>query len=328
MLRRKRWMLALVVAVPAALMGLPPGVALAHDGSAANAGALGEVLTSWSFNPPGVVLTLAIAALYFWAYRRLRRIAPTFHFPRWQAIAFGSGMLLLLLSLISPIDTYSDDLFWVHMVQHMLIVMVIAPLLLFGAPATLALRSASKRVRQQYLVPLLQSRVLGIVTYPPLAILLLVASVWIWHLPTLYDAAIGSEALHFLEHNSFLAGGLLFWWLVIGVDASHLRPGYPGRVAVLVMGIMQNIALALILTNAGDPIYNNYKVAALLRDWGPSALTDQRLGAGVMWVPGAMMFGLAILVVFYYWAEHEGFEGRRGDMVRELAKRPAREARL
>ncbi len=230
-------------------------------------------------------------------------------------------MLLLLLSLISPIDTYSDDLFWVHMVQHVVLIMVIAPLLLLGAPATLALRSASPRVRATYLVPLLNSRLASFLTYPAVSLVLFVASIWIWHIPTLYDSAIRSEALHFFEHFSFLGGATLFWWLIVGVDASRLRPSYIGRIAVLVVAIIQNIALALIITNNGDVLYDSYAERAALRDWGPSALLDQQIGGGVMWVPGAMMLGIAVIVTVYYWAENEGFKGRQGDLVRDLEKR-------
>ena len=317
----KRWA-AVAVALLAALV---PGVAAAHDGAAAESGDVLHALTVWSPDPPGIVLLLVMAGLYVWGYRRLRRGAPGFHFPRWHAVAFGAGTLLLLGSVVSPIDTYSDDLFWVHMAQHMLIVMLVAPLLLLGAPATLALRASSPRVRRSYVVPLMRSRALQLLTYPPVALLLFVAAVWIWHLPALYDAAIGSEALHFLEHGIFLGGALLFWWLIIGVDASHLRPGYVARLAILVVAVLQNIGLALILTNMGEPVYETYAELAPLRGWGPSALIDQRIGAGIMWVPGAMMFALAVLVNVYYWAEHEGFRGRRGDMLRE---RTAREVRL
>ena len=300
---------------------VPSGWALAHDGTPQRSGEIGEALQAWSFDVPGVVLTGLIAGLYFWGYRRLRRDAPGFHFPRAHAWSFGAGITLLLLMLVSPIDTYSDDLFWVHMIQHMVVVMLIAPLLLLGAPATLALRAASPRIRSTYLVPLLNSRLAAFFTNGAVALIVFVASIWIWHIPALYDAAIGSEGLHFLEHSSFLGGALLFWWLIIGVDATRLRPGYMGRIAILILALIQNLGLALIIASSGDPIYDSYEELAALRDWGPTAILDQRIGGGIMWVPGAMMLALAVLVTVYYWAEHEGFEGRRGDMVRALEKR-------
>ncbi len=321
----------------AALAGLTavlaPAVAAAHDGTAAESGQILEALTVWGFDPLGVVLTLILAAAYAWGYRRLRAAvaadpaapgARRFHFSRWRPAAFAGGIVLMLLALVSPIDTYSDDLFWMHMIQHVLILMVIAPLLLLGAPATLALRAASPRVRRQYVVPLLNSRLLQILLYPPVAILVLVGAIWIWHIPALYDAAIGSELLHFIEHSTFLSGGLLFWWLIIGVDASHLRPGHIARVAILIVAILQNLALGLILTSLGAAAYESYAKLEGLRDWGPSALTDQRIGAGIMWVPGTMMFALAVLVIVYYWAEHEAFRSRRDDLLRDLDERAGR----
>lgn len=309
---------ALTVASAAALAALIPSAALAHDGRAAESGELLTALTSWSSDPPGLFMALLVGLLYGWAYLRLRRQEPLFRFPAWHAWCFGAGWLLMVAGLVSPVDTYSDDLFWVHMLQHILITMVVAPLMLLGAPATLALRAASPRVRRSYLVPLLQSRAVRVLTYPPVALLIFVAGIWAWHWPGAYDAAIASEGLHFLEHGVFLLGGVLFWWMVIGVDSSHLRPPHVWRTFVLVLAILQNIGLGLILTNIAEPLYETYEIAAQLREWGPDALTDQRLGAGIMWVPGSMMFVVAIMLTVYYWAEREGFKGRQGDRVRAM----------
>ena len=315
---RRRALVALAVALIAVVPGLATRAALAHDGRAAESGDILTALGAWSPDPPGLLLVLIVGVLYAWAYRRLRRNDPKFRFPRWHAWCFGAGWLLMVVGLVSPVDTYSDDLFWVHMLQHILITMVVSPLLLLGAPATLALRAASPRVRRSYLVPLLDSRLVRTLTFPPVALLVFVLGIWSWHLPAAYDAAIASEGLHFLEHGVFLLGGTLFWWMVIGVDASRLRPQHVWRAAVLVVAILQNIGLGLILTNVADPLYETYELAATLRDWGPDALTDQRIGAGIMWVPGSMMFVIAIMLTVYFWAEHEGFKGRQGDRVREM----------
>ena len=289
--------------------------AVAHGGPEVS-GRLREALWEWSLEPFGFVVVAVLVGLYGWGYWRLRCDARPFYFPRWHVVSFGTGSLLLLLALVSPIDAYGDDLFWVHMVQHMVMVMLVAPLLLLGAPVTLALRASSEQVRRQYLIPLLTSRVVRALTYPLVALLLFVAAIWGWHLPVAYEAAIENDVLHAFEHISFLGGAMLFWWLVVAVDATRLRPRHVGRVALLIAALLQNIALALILTSLNEPAYDTY--VDLTRDWGPSALTDQRIGGGVMWVPGAMMFFSGILVTFYYWAEREQFNGRRGDMLREL----------
>ena len=315
MLRRRTWIIA-----AAAALALTPSVALAHGGAAVS-GRFPDALAEWSLAPVGFVTVAVLVGLYGWGYVRLRRCAPTFHFPAWHVAAFGAGALLLLLVEVSPINNYGDDLFWVHMVQHMVMVMVVVPLLLLGAPATLALRSASTRVRRTYFIPLLESRALRVLTYPPVALVLFVVAISVWHVPGAYQAAVRNEVVHGVEHGSFVVTAALFWWLIVAVDATRLRPAHIGRIALLIAAVLQTIALALILSGTEDPLYAIYVDVA--RDWGPSALTDQRIGAGVMWVPGTMMFFLAILTTVYYWAEHEHFKGRRGDLVRDLAKRHA-----
>jgi len=323
-MRRRRVLLVGSVALVAGLTSIAmPAVAAAHEGISAESGALGTVMSSWSFDAPGVVLMLLVAGLYGWAFRRVRRDSPHFHFPTWHVWAFGAGIVLLLITLVSPIDAYSDDLFWVHMVQHMILVMLIAPLLLLGAPATLALRAASPRVRATYLVPLLNSRLVLFLTHPAIALTLFVGSIWIWHIPTLYDAAIGSEPLHFFEHGAFLGGALLFWWLIVAVDATRLRPAYGTRITILILAMIQNLGLALVITTEGDALYKTYERLAAVRDWGPDVLLDQQIGGGVMWVPGTMMLAIAVLVTTYFWADHEGFRGRQMNLVRELEERSA-----
>ena len=310
--------MALVAAIGALAAALLPTLSSAHDGRYAESGELLNALQVWSVDAPGLAIVIVVGGLYAWGYYRLRRDSPNFHFPRWHAWCFWTGWLVMLLGLMSPVDTYSDDLFWMHMIQHVMITMIVAPLMLLGAPATLALRAASPRVRTTYLIPFLNSRLVRALTWPPSAIIIYIASVWSWHWPDAYDAAIASEAVHFVEHGVFLLGAVLLWWLVIGVDATRLRPHHVWRCALLGVAILQNIGLGLILINVGEPVYETYATAAAVREWGPDALLDQRIGAGIMWVPGSMMFALAIIVTVYYWAEREGFKDRRNDVVRDM----------
>ncbi len=310
--------MAPVAAIGALAAALLPTLSSAHDGRYAESGELLNALQVWSVDAPGLAIVIVVGGLYAWGYYRLRRDSPNFHFPRWHAWCFWTGWLVMLLGLMSPVDTYSDDLFWMHMIQHVMITMIVAPLMLLGAPATLALRAASPRVRTTYLIPFLNSRLVRALTWPPSAIIIYIASVWSWHWPDAYDAAIASEAVHFVEHGVFLLGAVLLWWLVIGVDATRLRPHHVWRCALLGVAILQNIGLGLILINVGEPVYDTYATAAAVREWGPDALLDQRIGAGIMWVPGSMMFALAIIVTVYYWAEREGFKDRRNDVVRDM----------
>jgi putative copper resistance protein D len=314
----RRALAALAAVACAIAVVFAPTLVSAHDGRFAENGELLTALGVWSIDAPGLAIVIVVGGLYAWGYYRLRRDSPSFHFPRWHAWCFSAGWLFMLIGLMSPVDTYSDDLFWVHMIQHVMITMIVAPLMLLGAPATLALRAASPRVRSTYLIPFLNSRLVRALTWPPSAIAIYIASVWSWHWPDAYDAAIASEAVHFVEHGVFLFGAVLLWWLVIGVDATRLRPHHVWRCAMLVVAILQNIALGLILINVGEAVYDTYANAAAVREWGPDALLDQRIGAGIMWVPGSMMFALAIIVTVYFWAEREGFKDRRNDTVRDM----------
>ncbi|HJN94025.1 MAG TPA: cytochrome c oxidase assembly protein, partial [Dehalococcoidia bacterium] len=227
-------------------------------------------------------------------------------------------IIVLLFALVSPIDTYGDDLFISHMLQHVLVMMVVAPLLILGKPVTLGLRAASPAIRRRYLLPTLRSRALNLLLRPQIVLALFVSTIWLWHIPDLYDAAIANDALHSLEHFSFLAASLLFWWLIIDADPTPLRPGHPVRAVMLIVAIIQGIVLGSVITSLGEPIYETYEAAAVARDWGPSALSDQRTGAGLVWIPSGLVFVLALLITFQAWLDRMERETEQEDMVRRL----------
>jgi putative membrane protein len=206
------------------------------------------------------------------------------------------------VALVSPIEAYEGQLFSVHMVQHMLLELVAAPLLLLGAPVTLALRAASPSVRRR-LLSVLHSRGVSIVSFPLLAWVLFAAVNWGWHLSALYDEALESQALHYLQHASFLAAAVLFWWPVIGADPSRWRLPYPVRLFYLFLAMPQNSFLGVALMSAPAVLYSHYLTN--LRAWGPTALADQTMGGILMWVVGDVVFLLAMGCVVAAWVRHE-----------------------
>ena len=305
------------IALSVAFVAFPQRV-LAHGGEATS-GEFIDALTTWSADPFPPLLIVLTAALYIWGLRRLKTTAPRLRFSTWRPAAFFLGLLILLVALASPIDVYGDDLFWAHMLQHVLVVMVAAPLLILGAPVTLALAAATPRLRRAYLGPLLHSRLLAALMIPPLTIAIFIGVTWLWHLPALYDAAIRVPALHAVEHGSFLAVALLFWWLVIDVDPTRLRPGrLVGAISLFVM-VVQGVLLGAILVTLDEPIYDTYISAAAARDWGPTALADQRAGAGLVWIPGGLVFALAFLITLRGWIARLELEADRDDALRRRA---------
>ena len=308
--------LALVLLVAALAL---PSPALAH-GAIAPAPQLPEILLQWRLEPFALAGVTLAGAGYFWAVRRIGRGHPGHPHPPRLSWFFVAGLLALVLALTSPIEVYEGQLFSVHMVQHMLLELVAAPLLLAGAPITLALRVASASVRRR-LLKILQSRVTHLVSFPIVAWVLFAAVNWGWHFSVLYDQALENPWLHYVEHASFLGAALLFWWPVLGVDPSTWRMPHPARLLYLFLAMPQNSFLGVALLSAGTVLYPHY--ITNLRSWGPTPLDDQRLGGTLMWVGGDLAFLTAMALVLAGWMRYEDRRTARLD-ARLAAERAAR----
>jgi len=290
-------------ALPAAVLLLATSAtqAVAH-GPDVPAPTFPDVLLRWSLDPLPIVGVAVAAAAYGWAVRRVSRAHPENRHPPLRTVAYLAGLGSILLALISPVEAYEGQLFSVHMVQHMLLELVAAPLILLGAPATLALRAASPSVRRG-LLAILHSRAVAVVSFPLLTWLLFAAVNWGWHFSTLYDQALENDALHYLQHATFLVAALLFWWPVIGADPSRWRLPHPVRLFYLFLAMPQNSFLGVALMSAPQVLYPHYLTN--LRDWGPAALADQNMGGVLMWVFGDVVFLLAMGGVVAAWVRHE-----------------------
>jgi putative copper resistance protein D len=310
---------AAAAAATALLTALP---ALAH-GDEAPAPELPGVLLAWRLDPIPIIGVVLAAAGYLWAVRHVATRHPQNRPRGWRTAAFLAGLAAILLALVSPIEAYEGQLFSVHMVQHMLLELVAAPLLLLGAPTTLALRTASASWRRR-LLWLLHSPLVALLTFPLLTWILFAAVNWGWHFSTLYDQALENEALHYFEHATFLVAALLFWWPVVGADPGRWRLPYPVRLFYLFLAMPQNSFLGVALMSAGGVLYPHY--ASNLRDWGPSVMADQGLGGILMWVFGDIVFLVAMGGVVAAWVRYEDRRTARLD-ARLDAEQAARERR-
>jgi len=201
-------------------------------------------------------------------------------------------------SYVSQLD---DDVKRLGGMVPQLLELVAAPLLLLGAPITLSLRAASTSVRP-WLLGILQSRIVHVISFPLVAWLLFAGVNWGWHFSALYNVALENPALHYVQHASFLVAALLFWWPIVGLDPSPWRMAYPLRLFYLFLAMPQNSFLGVSLMSAGQALYPHYLAA---RSWGPSPLDDQNLGGTVMWVLGDMVFLVAMGLVVIAWARLE-----------------------
>ncbi len=271
---------------------------------------LGGVLLAWNLDPVAILGIASAGAAYAWAVRLVARRHPGSPHPRRRSVAFGMGLGALALALLSPIDLYAEALFSVHMVQHMLLQLVAAPLLLLGAPVTLALRAAGPRLRRGLLV-VLHSRLVALISFPLVGWLAFAAANFGWHFSPLYNEALDNTWLHYAQHATFVVTAFLFWWPAVGVDPARWRLPHPARLFYLFLAMPLNSFLGVALMNASTVLYPHY--ASVVRDWGPSVLEDQSLGGLLMWTVGDVAFLLAMAGVVVTWVRHEDRRAARED---------------
>lgn len=242
----------------------------------------------------------------------------------WRTASFVAGLLAIVISLDSPVDDLSDELFWVHMIQHILLIGVATPLLALARPWSRMWRGFPLAFRRSVAHELSSApgwrqllRAAGVVSGAVASWLLFNVTFCVWHLPVLYDAALRSEFIHALEHFSFFATSLLFWTRVVYSPPWRSPLSEPGKLVYLVSTMVVGWVLAIVLALASSPIYAAYADEAS-RPGHISAFTDQQLAAGVMWVPGSVSYTIAIIVIAYRWLEPR--DSRRHAGVRVKAQ--------
>jgi putative membrane protein len=267
---------------------------------------------AWNLHP----VLLGGLLLAAWAYRRGQTSGPKRRVDSWRASCFAAALGALGLALLSPLDALSSALASAHMVQHLLLVLVAAPLLALSAPSSailrgspLAVRRASGRWRRRLG---LTHRNLGVLRHPAAVWLLHVGVLWFWHAAAPYDAALESEPLHVLEHASFLVTAVLFWHVVVGVRGAARVSGGLGVLLVFTMA-MQSVFLSVLLTFARTPWYSSY--AETTASWGLDPLTDQQLAGVIMWIPAGGIYLVVALALLVAWIRAT----ERDDQTDELA---------
>jgi putative copper resistance protein D len=301
----------------AVALGQPASVA-AHGAHADEPAGLTDLLMAWSFDPLLQLPLLATLFAYLWAVRHVNDAHPGNPVPQRRVAAFVAGILVIEIALASAIERYDTTLFSVHMAQHILLTMVAAPLLALGAPITLLLRFARPDVRRRWILPVLHSRVLRVVSFPVVAWLLFAGVMWASHFSPLFDEALEHPLVHQVEHLLYLSAALLFWWPVVGADPAPWRLPYPLRILYVFLQMPQNTFLALAIYSSPAPLYAHY--ATLNLAWA-SPLDDQRLAGGLMWIAGDLLFLAAIVALAVAWMRQEERDAPRVDARVAAARR-------
>jgi putative membrane protein len=270
----------------ATLLGIAPSAALAH---AVDATAHLAVGLPWSFEPWVLACLALTAGLYalgivrLWSHAGRERGVRT---P--QLLAFAGGWAIVVAALVSPLDPLGNRLFSAHMVQHELLMIGAAPLLVLGRPLAVwawALPLEWRRGVGAFFHARAWRRPWLIVTGPLAAWVLHALALWLWHVPSLFDAALSDEAVHALQHGSFLVTALLFWWSVLGTTA---RKDLGIALLSLFTTMVHTGALGALLTLSPVAWYGGYLATAPALGFDP--LEDQQLGGLVMWVPAGLVY--------------------------------------
>jgi putative membrane protein len=286
--------------------------------------------TEWHAHP-SVLIGCAALALGYAAATRLR--------PRRAALSFLAGILVLALALLSPLHTLGERyLFSAHMLQHLLLLQAVPPLLLLGLPEGGAARSnyEAKKRRGEEAIGLASSPLRLVSSSPPrfgrtslsgsasagrafvgaaeqvlgrpsIAWLLGIGTMWLWHVPGLYNATLLHQDVHIFEHLTFLATALIFWWPLIGPTSRRLAP--LGATLYLFAAMAASSVLGIILTFVPPGLYPAYVqpidelgLLPLLRQgWGLTPAADQQLGGLLMWVPGNLAYLGALIAMLARW---------------------------
>lgn len=274
-------------------------------------------LSSWSWRLE-VILPLILLGVLFvvgWSRVRARGQGTGRHSlgASWRPVSYIAGLAVIGLALLSPLDVLVQQLFFTHMIQHLLLIMVAPfllllpnplPFLLWGLPARLRL-TVGEVIHSVIHRRSIVGRGLRWLSSPVVIWFLFVGTVVGWHDPSLYNAALRSEWVHDLEHVTMFAVGMLFWWTVTGAGPRlHKNLSPVAKIAFILAVIPPNMALGIVLAFSQQPIYDFYSDAPRL--WGISALDDQRISGVIMWIPGNMMYFLAALAIIFMILSGEG----------------------
>ncbi len=264
--------------------------------------------TAW-FPDPGVVAVTASATfVYAHAERRARRGRPATRAQRSRRFAFLVGSVVALVALVPPLDILADRSLSVHMVQHLLLTMIAAPLLVAGAPVTVALRGWTDGPRRA-LKAFLRSVPVRVLANPMTTWALFVVVLWSTHFTGIYDLALRNDLVHAAEHTALLATAVLFWLPVVGIDPIPGRLSPPARILYLFLAMPAVAFLGLAISTAPHVLYPTYAQVEGAR----AALADQRLGGAIMWGGGMVLMVMALSMVLWDWMGADEREAARVD---------------
>ena len=249
--------------------------------------------TQWEFAPVVTVGVVAVTLAYLLGVIMVRRRHPLGPWPVRWTLSFVAGNAVIVIATQSSIGAYDDVLFWIHMVQHVLLLMVAPPLLLLGRPVTLLLH-ATRNPTHTAVKRFVRSKAISVITFPLLGAALYIATVVGTHLTGFMNLTLQHPVVHDLEHVLYLVVGYLYFLPLVGREPIRWRLSFTTRLFLLVLAMPVDTFTGVVLTQTNHILFPAY---AGRRDWGPSLIADLHAGGAVMWIGGDFVMLVMLLVL-------------------------------
>ncbi len=263
-------------------------VATPWTAAAGSVAAAPAVDTSWDFAPAIVVALLGYGVVYVMRWRRSRREGGPRAAGWGRLVLWMAGLACLAAALLSPLDRLGEQFAAFHMVQHLLLADLAAIALTLALTRWL-LRPVTRRVQRL-------EHAAGPFGHPAFGAIAYVGVMWFWHIPAMYDATLEHSAVHTLEHVSFAAAGLLYWWHLLSPIRSRMRMGGLGVVIYMASTKVLVGFLGVLLAFAPQLLYESYDRSGEL--WGMTALEDQQVAGAIMGLEQTVIMGIVLVVLF------------------------------
>ena len=288
-------------------------ISIANHGSGRSEPAEGflDFIVAWNFlhinSINGIISLLFVSLIVFIYVSGVIRLYKTNFISPLKIALISIALFLLILVLEGPIDFYAEEMFFIHMIQHLTLMVIIAPLLLSANAMPIFIWGTPKKMRSVLSKPFagnsFSKKVLTIITRPRYSLLLYVLNLYLWHIPFFYNLTLSSDTFHFINHAFFVFMSLLLWWPIIGPAPVRTNLTIPQKIVYVLVAVTPSAALAAFIALSGDPIYN-YESTPL--HWNMlSHKEDQTWGGLIMWLPGNFLFFGVLTTLFFKWSNQE-----------------------
>ena len=269
---------------------------------------LGGFLGAWSLDLFVLANLAGATAWYLWAVNRVKRQG---RWPGWMTTCFLLGIALLALAYLGPMSAWSHTFFWVHMTQHLIVMMAAAPLLGLGSPVTLAFLASSPATRRRWVLPILRSQAVRVLTNPIITWAFFAAVLFGLHFTPFYNWALTNhDADQFIEQPLYLIAAFLFYFPLIGSNLQPRRPAPAMRLLSMALMMVPESIVGAVIYFASVVLYPAFP---LERPFGPDRMADQQLAGSLMWALVMVVDSFWLMIAAVEWFNGEERRSRRID---------------